>query len=148
MKKDFRITKHNPNTIKNLIETRDPKGLFYCIETREWEGNNVGWEEKVYVAVDNSTGDAWVDEFPDLRSCRRWLLRNEKQPKRPKKPKPKPKALYLCDRKACSKPSSHCGVYCFHTSDLKHAISFEKDGAWYFERRENHENDSIYKGEL
>lgn len=44
-----------------IIDTRYPLGLFYVLDAG------------VYVGIDNSTGDAWTEEFPDLRKCRRWL---------------------------------------------------------------------------
>lgn len=45
-----------------IIEKRRPIGLFYQID-----GNT-------YVGIDNSTGDAWVEEFPTLEECKNWLL--------------------------------------------------------------------------
>lgn len=44
-----------------IINTRYPLGLFYVLDAG------------VYVGIDNSTGDAWTEEFPDLRTCKRWL---------------------------------------------------------------------------
>ncbi len=44
------------NTITNVIETRQPLRLFLCREGRYW------------VAVDNSDGDAWTEDF-------RWKFR-------------------------------------------------------------------------
>ena len=43
----------------------EPLGLFY-LEERE-----------NFVGIDNSTGDAWTEEFPDRESCLRWLRREE-----------------------------------------------------------------------
>lgn len=43
----------------------EPLGLFY-LEERE-----------KFVGIDNSTGDAWTEEFPDKESCLRWLSREE-----------------------------------------------------------------------
>ena len=43
----------------------EPLGLFY-LEERE-----------KFVGIDNSTGDAWTEEFPDRESCLRWLRREE-----------------------------------------------------------------------
>ncbi len=44
-----------------IIEHRGPRGLF-VLET--------GVE---YIGIDNSTGDAWTEEFPDLTECMMWL---------------------------------------------------------------------------
>lgn len=43
----------------------DNKGLFYTIEG------------EVYIACDNSTLEAWVEEFDDLDECKNWLLGND-----------------------------------------------------------------------
>ena len=45
-----------------IIDTREPIGLFYCKDGRVW------------VAVDNSTGDAWTEEFVSESSARAWLV--------------------------------------------------------------------------
>ena len=42
----------------------------------------------------------------------------------------KQKVLYLCDRKKCK----HCHTECKHTDDIKHAITFERIGNYYFEK--------------
>lgn len=39
----------------------EPLGLFYLEE------------QERFVGIDNSTGDAWTEEFPDKDSCLRWL---------------------------------------------------------------------------
>lgn len=44
-----------------IIDTRQPLGLFHLM------GNGV------YIGIDNSTGDAWTEEFFNLRQCRKWL---------------------------------------------------------------------------
>lgn len=43
----------------------EPLGLFYLEEQGK------------FVGIDNSTGDAWTEEFPDEASCLRWLRREE-----------------------------------------------------------------------
>ena len=48
--------------MRQIIETRQPLGLFYRMEAR-----------RLYVGVDNSTGDAWTEEFRSRRQCLRWL---------------------------------------------------------------------------
>jgi len=42
----------------------------------------------------------------------------------------KQKVLYLCDRKKCK----NCNADCSHTEDIKHAITFERIGMYYFEK--------------
>ena len=44
-----------------VIEHRTPYGLFLTREGRKW------------VAVDNSTGDAWTEEFSRKRQAVHWL---------------------------------------------------------------------------
>ena len=44
-----------------IIETRKPRGLFY--ET----------DNGFYVGIDNSNGDAWVEEFKTKEECFNWL---------------------------------------------------------------------------
>ena len=46
----------------------EPLGLFYCTD-RGKDGNTV------YIGVDNSSGDLWVEEFKSLGACKRWLLK-------------------------------------------------------------------------
>ncbi len=48
-----------------IIKNRMPCGLF--IEHLE-NGSCVG--------IDNATGDAWVEEFPDAAQCFYWLTKN------------------------------------------------------------------------
>ena len=43
----------------------EPLGLFY-LEEREQ-----------FVGIDNSTGDAWTEEFADKEGCLRWLRGEE-----------------------------------------------------------------------
>ena len=45
-----------------IIETRQSRGWYYRKADR-----------RCYVGVDNSTGDAWTEEFPSRRKCLRWL---------------------------------------------------------------------------
>ena len=49
--------------MNSIIETREPRGLFL---------HDTGIE---VIGVDNSTGDAWTEEFPDRVECLLWLLR-------------------------------------------------------------------------
>jgi len=55
------IRKITPFIAEAVISTRKPLGLFYLL--------NRG----TYVGIDNSTGHAWTEEFPNLRQCKKWL---------------------------------------------------------------------------
>ena len=44
-----------------IIESRWPLGLFYC---------RTGC---LYTGIDNSTGEAWTEDFADEESCINWL---------------------------------------------------------------------------
>lgn len=56
------ITKEEATAI---IETYEPKGLFYIIENG------------AYIGIDNSTGDAWTEEFKTEKECISWLNNEE-----------------------------------------------------------------------
>lgn len=56
------IKKITPEEASNLIETREPKGLFYTIE------------DGLFIGIDNRSGDAWVEEFISLSGCKKWLV--------------------------------------------------------------------------
>ena len=43
----------------------EPAGLFYLKEGDK------------FIGIDNSTGNAWTEEFPDEASCLRWLAGEE-----------------------------------------------------------------------
>lgn len=45
-----------------VIDTREPLGLFYLLD------------DGVHIGIDNSTGDAWTEEFPNLHQCKKWLI--------------------------------------------------------------------------
>ena len=49
-----------------VIEKRSPRGLFY-----HREGD-------VYVGIDNTTGDAWTEDFPTKAECIKWLTGGKK----------------------------------------------------------------------
>lgn len=55
------ITEIRQEQADAIIDTRDPLGLFYL---------NSGGH---YIGIDNSTGDAWTEEFSSLRQCKNWL---------------------------------------------------------------------------
>lgn len=52
-----------------IIETRNPRGLFY--ET----------DNGFYVGIDNSNGDAWVEEFKTKEECFNWLRGTDEREK-------------------------------------------------------------------
>ncbi len=44
-----------------IVRTRNPIGCF-------WQKDG-----ELYIGIDNTTGDAWVEEFTALESCLAWL---------------------------------------------------------------------------
>ncbi len=56
-----KIKRVSPEFLCAVIENRTPCGYFLTKERRKW------------VAVDNSTGDAWTEEFIHKRQASRWL---------------------------------------------------------------------------
>jgi hypothetical protein len=56
------IEKVTPEAMASIIDTRQPRGLFY---------RTAG--HRLYVGVDNATGDAWTEDFRSRRQCLRWL---------------------------------------------------------------------------
>lgn len=64
----FEVT---PEAAIRIIEERKPIGNFYSIEKDE-DGSIA------YIAIDNTTGDAWVEEFTDHNEMMSWLRRDEK----------------------------------------------------------------------
>lgn len=60
-----RIRSVSHQDVLRIIESRSPRGLF--IEHLE-DGSCVG--------IDNTTGDAWTEDFPDTAQCFRWLTKN------------------------------------------------------------------------
>ena len=57
----FNVRRVSPERLGAVIEHRTPYGCFLAKEGRKW------------VAVDNSTGDAWTEEFSCKRQAIRWL---------------------------------------------------------------------------
>lgn len=55
------IKEIDKKTASSIIENRIPLGLFWVKE------------DEVYVGIDNTTGDAWCEEFKDLESCYKYL---------------------------------------------------------------------------
>ena len=62
------IKKITPEEATAIIETREPRGLFYCLDE-----NGAG--ELRYAGIDNRSGDAWTEDFKSLGACKRWLVR-------------------------------------------------------------------------
>ncbi len=56
-----KIHRVNPKELTDVIDRRIPMGLFLTREDRVW------------VAVDNTTGDAWTEEFRWKHQAVRWL---------------------------------------------------------------------------
>lgn len=50
-----------PNESVEIIIAREPRGLF-------WQK-----DEDVYVGIDNTTGEAWTEDFKTLDDCLAWL---------------------------------------------------------------------------
>ena len=59
--KRLHIQRVNPERMMDVIDFRTPLGLFLTKEGHTW------------VAVDNSTGDAWTEEFRWRYQAIRWL---------------------------------------------------------------------------
>lgn len=55
------IKKVTREEVSNIINTREPTGLFHIKENG------------VYVGIDNTTGDAWMEEFYTEEECIAWL---------------------------------------------------------------------------
>ena len=58
--------------IIDIIETREPKGLFFIKDE-----DDIG--HTIITAVDNTTGDAWTEDFSKLEDVIDWLYGYEKQ---------------------------------------------------------------------
>jgi hypothetical protein len=55
------ITRICPDCARKITETREPRGVFLTYENDRFTG------------IDNTTGDAWVEEFETAIECARWL---------------------------------------------------------------------------
>lgn len=60
-KKRFKIQMISPEQLREILRHRIPCSLFLAKEGRRW------------VAVDNSDGDAWTEEFSRKHQAIRWL---------------------------------------------------------------------------
>lgn len=56
------ITNVSKNEALKIIARYSPRGLFWCIDGVK------------YIGIDNSTGDAWTEEFDTFKQCESWLL--------------------------------------------------------------------------
>ena len=61
MEKKLKIQRVSSELLGRVIEHRTPSGLFLTKEGHKW------------VAVDNTTGDAWTEEFSRKHQAIRWL---------------------------------------------------------------------------
>ena len=61
MEKKLKVQRVGSGVLSQVIEHRIPCGLFLTKEGCKW------------VAVDNTTGDAWTEEFSRKRQAVRWL---------------------------------------------------------------------------
>ena len=52
--------------INEIIERRTPLGKFYCFHYEKEKG-------AFFIGVDNSTGEAWTEEFVTEDGCKQWL---------------------------------------------------------------------------
>lgn len=62
------INKVSSDDIIKIINTGKPDGNFYCYSKKE----------KKYIAVDNTTGEAFTESFKDKKSYLDWLANKEK----------------------------------------------------------------------
>lgn len=62
------INKVSSSDIEKIIDIMKPDGNFYCYDKKN----------KEYIAVDNTTGEAFTESFNDKKSCLDWLANKEK----------------------------------------------------------------------
>ena len=63
MCKEYLIKEVTQAKADAIIQSREPRGLFYQQDGNRWVG------------IDNMTGDAWTGEFGSLEQCLAWLQR-------------------------------------------------------------------------
>jgi len=61
------ITYVSSDKMSEIIETRKPLGLF------------IRKDNGIWIAVDNSTGDAWTEEFKNHTAASKWLRREQEE---------------------------------------------------------------------
>lgn len=66
MEAKVNIKQVNLETALSIINTREPKGLFYVVE-KDKDNHDI------FVGIDNTTGDAWVEQFLAEIVCLNWL---------------------------------------------------------------------------
>ena len=66
MRDIYEITEVESLLAFSVIENRTPYGKFYLIE------KDADYQI-TYVAIDNTTGDAWTEEFDDKEKMLAWL---------------------------------------------------------------------------
>ena len=62
----YEIKKVNKQEASDIINNREPLGLFYILSKVA--------NKKIYTGIDNNRGDAWTEEFESLYYCKRWLM--------------------------------------------------------------------------
>ena len=55
-----------------IISTRTPRGLFVCLNNRGFTAAD-GSDDGCYTAIDNSTGEAWTEDFRTVGEAKTWL---------------------------------------------------------------------------
>lgn len=55
-----------------IIDSAEREKIF---DTRKPLGNFLILENNGFAGIDNTTGDAWTEDFTDLSKCLRWLHR-------------------------------------------------------------------------
>lgn len=63
----MKTTQVTPAELSEIIETREPRGLFFAPDH----------QSEKYVAVDNRNGEAWTEELPTERKAIKWLENEE-----------------------------------------------------------------------
>jgi len=70
------VNMNTNNQIKEL-QTRDVSELFASYRNGHYEPIGLFYHRdgEIFVGIDNTTGEAWTEEFEDLDSCLAWLER-------------------------------------------------------------------------
>lgn len=66
--KEYKIV--SIETIGEIIKNKKPLGLFLGRES-------IGTRKRMFIAVDNETGEAWTEEFEKFSEARKWLRGEE-----------------------------------------------------------------------
>lgn len=62
-----RIIFVSDGTARDIIRRRKPLGRFVVTETFRTD------KKRCYTAIDNTTGDAWTEDFESLEEAEKWL---------------------------------------------------------------------------